>query len=314
MYHKKFNFNSTPIAPLGSKAVSFIAPDDRNTWQPHAFDTWYTGPAPDHYRLLEFYNPRTGGMLHTGTYQIFPAHCAIPTISEGDLTIAAAADLMRELRATIPTTTQQKVRHAEALRDLTNILNNGRAPRVDQQGPPRVKTQSAPRVVTGGSTADPTNPATLRTTKRVHQRKTRNNTPISATHDVPHSPPTTRARAKPAAPSPPRRTRSSTATRKPTTAEQPDKPSQKAERPKRKRTTRRQVRFLVDEQLKQDERNGIHLQNRRQTPSSAQCATARPIERAARHQHPSPQRTMRERTRKSETHHHNQQHRGGRRD
>ena len=94
LYNKKFNFNSTPIAPIGNKAVAFIAPDDRNSWQPHAIDAWYTGPAPDHYRLLKFFNPQTGGMMHTGTYQIFPAHCEIPTISEGDLTIAAAADIM----------------------------------------------------------------------------------------------------------------------------------------------------------------------------------------------------------------------------
>ena len=32
LYNKKFNFNSTPIAPLGNKAAAFIAPSDRNSW------------------------------------------------------------------------------------------------------------------------------------------------------------------------------------------------------------------------------------------------------------------------------------------
>ena len=54
MYHKKINFNRTPIAPVENKVVAFIAPDNRNSWQPHTVNTWYTGPAPDHYRLLEF--------------------------------------------------------------------------------------------------------------------------------------------------------------------------------------------------------------------------------------------------------------------
>ena len=84
--------------------MAFLAPEERNSWQAHAIDTWYTGPAPDHYRLLEFFNPRTGGTVHAGTYQIFPAYCEIPTIAEVDLTIAAAADLMREIQATIPAT------------------------------------------------------------------------------------------------------------------------------------------------------------------------------------------------------------------
>ena len=94
LYHKKFNFNITPITTIGAKAVAFISQDDRNSWQAHAVDAWYTGPAPDHYPLLDFFNPTTGGIIHTGTYQIFPAYyCAIPTISEGHLTLVAAADL-----------------------------------------------------------------------------------------------------------------------------------------------------------------------------------------------------------------------------
>ena len=73
-YILKNVFNKTPIAPLGNRAVAFVAPDDRQSWQPHAVDAWYTGPAIKHYRPLEFFNPMTGGMLHTGTYQIFPTH------------------------------------------------------------------------------------------------------------------------------------------------------------------------------------------------------------------------------------------------
>ena len=121
LYKRKFDFNRTPIAPLGNKAVAFIAPDERHSWQPQAVDAWYTGPAHEHYLLLEFFIPRTGGMVNTGTYQIFPAHCKVPTISEGDLTIQAATDLLRELTTTIPETAAQKVRHVKILRELTDI-------------------------------------------------------------------------------------------------------------------------------------------------------------------------------------------------
>ena len=96
---------------MGNRAVAFVAPDDRLSWQPHAVDAWYTGPAIKHYRLLEFFNPLTGGMLNTGTYQIFPAHCKIPTISEGDLTIQAATELLRDMKASPPEIAAQKVHH-----------------------------------------------------------------------------------------------------------------------------------------------------------------------------------------------------------
>ena len=211
----------------------------------------------------------TGGMLHTGTYQIFPAHCQMPTISEGELTIQAATELLRELKASAPETVAQKVRHIKILRNLDNILKNREPPRVNDHGPPRVETRGEPRVGATGTTADPTHPAKLRTAKRVHQRKTRNNMPISATHDVQHSPSEPPARPVPAAPpaatptAEPRRTRSSTAT---PSAARPNKPAARGTgRPKKKRVTRRQVARLVDEQLRQDAISGVNLQKNRQT-------------------------------------------------
>ena len=51
-HHHKFDWNKTPLAPLGTKALTFKDPDDRAAWQPHGVDTWYTGPATEHYRLM----------------------------------------------------------------------------------------------------------------------------------------------------------------------------------------------------------------------------------------------------------------------
>ena len=46
---KKFDWNRTPLAPLGSRALSFLPSTVRNTFQSHAIDTWYVGPSMLHY-------------------------------------------------------------------------------------------------------------------------------------------------------------------------------------------------------------------------------------------------------------------------
>ena len=88
-----FDWNRTPIAPLGSKSVIYAEPDKKPSWGPHAHDAFYVGRAPFHYRLKEFYMCDTHGFT-TAVGKIYPAHCRAPSISEADLTISAAADLI----------------------------------------------------------------------------------------------------------------------------------------------------------------------------------------------------------------------------
>ena len=53
LYHRNFILIKH-LSPLGNKAISFIAPDGRKSWQPHAGNVWYIGLALGHYRLLDF--------------------------------------------------------------------------------------------------------------------------------------------------------------------------------------------------------------------------------------------------------------------
>ncbi len=54
-----FDFNKTPLAPLGTKALIYDDPASRTSWAPHVTNGFYVGPAPDHYRCLHFYIPAT---------------------------------------------------------------------------------------------------------------------------------------------------------------------------------------------------------------------------------------------------------------
>ncbi|KAL7480670.1 hypothetical protein ACHAW6_006341, partial [Cyclotella cf. meneghiniana] len=46
----QFNFDKTPLAPVGTRALILLDPNARKTWQNHALDAWYVGPAKNHYR------------------------------------------------------------------------------------------------------------------------------------------------------------------------------------------------------------------------------------------------------------------------
>jgi len=124
-----------------------------------------------HYRLPEMFDPNTRSYRTAGTYKLYPTHCKVPTISEADRTIIAAAELLDTIRAQIPTQAETKRQHLNVIEQLTAILDN--AP------PPRVDGQSAPRVGRGATTStDKTSPRVVKQTKYVHQRRTRSNNPM----------------------------------------------------------------------------------------------------------------------------------------
>ena len=44
-----FDFNQTPISILGTRALAYLDPDARASWQPYGVDVFYTGGCPLHY-------------------------------------------------------------------------------------------------------------------------------------------------------------------------------------------------------------------------------------------------------------------------
>ena len=47
-----FNYNRTPMAVLGTKALAFIDPMEQQSWQAHGVDAYVVGRCLLHYRLL----------------------------------------------------------------------------------------------------------------------------------------------------------------------------------------------------------------------------------------------------------------------
>ena len=48
MLEGEFNYNKTPIAPPGTKALIYQDPSIHTSWSPHALDAWYVGRAKKH--------------------------------------------------------------------------------------------------------------------------------------------------------------------------------------------------------------------------------------------------------------------------
>ncbi len=96
-----FDFNKTPLALLGTKALIYDNPTSRALWAPHATDGYYVGPAPNHYQCLQFYIPATQCFRSSDMWCLYPTHCQIPIPSQHDLSILAATDLLTALGGTL---------------------------------------------------------------------------------------------------------------------------------------------------------------------------------------------------------------------
>ena len=88
-----FDFNRIPLAPPGTKALIYESSSNRRTWAPHGFDSWYLGPAPEHYRCYRLYVPKTRAERTAKIVQFFPHRCLVPKTSSIDAAIITARAL-----------------------------------------------------------------------------------------------------------------------------------------------------------------------------------------------------------------------------
>ncbi len=155
-----FDFNKMPFAPLGTKALVYNNSAIWTSWAPHATDGFYVGPTTNHYHCLQFYIPATQRFHFSDIWHLYPSHCQVPTTSEHDITLLAAANLIQQLGLAIPTTTTVKLKHLNAIQQLTTIMAgqpnapppNPTSPRVVPATPPRVAIAGPPRVVAMSNT------------------------------------------------------------------------------------------------------------------------------------------------------------------
>ncbi len=74
-----YDWNRYPLAPLGCKAVIYKDNNVRGSWALRGVDGWYLGPSLDHYRCDVYYVPETRAYRVSGSTELFPQHCQLPT-------------------------------------------------------------------------------------------------------------------------------------------------------------------------------------------------------------------------------------------
>jgi hypothetical protein len=149
-----------PLAPLGTKALVYNNPATRASLAPHATDGFYVGPANNHYRCLRFYIPLTWHFCFADTWWLYPAHCQGPVASEHNKSLLATANLFEQLRQLIPTMASAKLKHLNAICQLSTIMSGQldippplpTTPRVETDPPPRVAIATPPRVAETSNT------------------------------------------------------------------------------------------------------------------------------------------------------------------
>ena len=95
LHDHKYNWNAHPLAPPGTRALIVNPPALQTSWGPCAIDAWYCSLAMDHYCCSNFYVPETRAMRIMATFELYPTHCSLPTVSPNEHTNIVFSELLR---------------------------------------------------------------------------------------------------------------------------------------------------------------------------------------------------------------------------
>jgi hypothetical protein len=74
LFGSTFDFMSHPIAPAGSKVLTWDSPDTRGSWADHGTEGIYVGPALSHFRAFRIWVPQNSAMRVSATvWWFFPS-------------------------------------------------------------------------------------------------------------------------------------------------------------------------------------------------------------------------------------------------
>ena len=99
-----FDFNKTPLAPIGCKAVIHDRPENRGSWDSHGTLAYYIDIAENHYRNYKCYVPETHVTRISDTVEFFPKLVQMPKTSSEDRLAAILEDLKEVLKKPHPKT------------------------------------------------------------------------------------------------------------------------------------------------------------------------------------------------------------------
>ena len=96
--HGAFNFDQTPIAPIGCELQCHKKPNTRETRAEHSVDGWFLSSPLKHYRAFQVYIKATQAKRISDTVTFMHKHITQPAITAGNVISKAAHDLISALK------------------------------------------------------------------------------------------------------------------------------------------------------------------------------------------------------------------------
>ena len=135
----EYDFRSTPLAPPGTRVITHIKAQKRNTWDLHGAEGYYVGPALNHYRCVTCYIPKTKAERVCDTVFFLSKTIPIPKTNTTEYLHQAASDIIHILSQP-PSPTIPSLRAGDPIRGALYEL----ATLLQQSGPiePQPNTKS----------------------------------------------------------------------------------------------------------------------------------------------------------------------------
>ncbi len=147
-----FDYNKTPLAPLGCAVEMHESTNRRKSWDPHSLSGWYIGTSTEHYRCHKIFCKKTRSERISDTVFFQHRYITQPTVMPEDQIVKAVGDLSSALRHRI---NKQGKEEMSVLKKMHEILNN-EAPKPVEKKQKKQRTVTfkdpipEPRVATSG--------------------------------------------------------------------------------------------------------------------------------------------------------------------
>ncbi len=119
--HGSFDYNKTPLAPLGCAVQLYESNSRRGTWAEHSTDGWYIGTSMEHYRCHRIYVKKTRSERISDTVFFKHKYITQPTVTPADIIVKALDDLTQALKGRRNVSCAVEI---EALEKIDELLNN----------------------------------------------------------------------------------------------------------------------------------------------------------------------------------------------
>jgi len=119
-----FDFNKTPLAPAGTKAVIHTKPENRRSWDYHGVDGWYIGPSLLHYRCLKCFVTATRAEIDADTVQLIEHDIPIPAARSNDHILYSIQSILDIINDTSTTSIIHNDILTNSVIMISNLLKN----------------------------------------------------------------------------------------------------------------------------------------------------------------------------------------------